>query len=60
MTCAPGRSPGPLRDPLDRMLIAEAIGRELAFVSNETFFDRYREIRSWRGRYRLEAEADIT
>ena len=42
-----GSLPGPHRDPFDRMLIAQALGRELVLVSNETFFDRYGVVRLW-------------
>ena len=42
-----GALPGPLRDPFDRMLIAQAISRELVLVSNETFFDSYGVMRLW-------------
>ena len=36
-----GALPGPLNDPFDRMLIAQALSRDLALVSNETIFERY-------------------
>ena len=42
-----GALPGPQRDPFDRMLIAQAISRELVLVSNETFFDSYGVMRLW-------------
>ena len=42
-----GGLPGPLRDPFDRMLIAQAISRELVLVSNETVFDSYGVKRLW-------------
>ena len=42
-----GSLPGPHRDPFDRMLTAQALGRALVLVSNETFFDRYGVVRLW-------------
>ena len=36
-----GQLPGPLRDPFDRMLIAQAVVHGLALVSIETVFDGY-------------------
>ena len=42
-----GELPGPLRDPFDRMLIAQALGHDLIVVSNETLFDRYGVRRLW-------------
>ena len=42
-----GRLPGPLRDPFDRMLIAQALAHDLAIVSNERPFDRYGVNRLW-------------
>jgi len=36
-----GALSGPLRDPFDRMLIAQALIHDLVLVSNETVFDRY-------------------
>lgn len=42
-----GRLPGPHRDPFDRMLIAQAQGRDLALVSNEALFDGYGVRRLW-------------
>ncbi len=42
-----GRLPGPHRDPFDRMLIAQALARDLAIVSNEEAFDRYGVRRLW-------------
>jgi PIN domain nuclease of toxin-antitoxin system len=42
-----GRMPGPLRDPFDRLLIAQAITGDLALVSNETAFDGYGVRRLW-------------
>ena len=38
---------GPLRDPFDRMLIAQALVHDLALVSNETVLDRYGVRRLW-------------
>lgn len=38
---------GPLRDPFDRMLIAQALVHDLVLVSNETVFDRYGARRLW-------------
>lgn len=42
-----GRLPGPHRDPLDRMLIAQALAHDLPVVSNESLFDRYGVRRIW-------------
>ncbi|MCE2464108.1 MAG: type II toxin-antitoxin system VapC family toxin [Dehalococcoidia bacterium] len=42
-----GALPGPLRDPFDRMLIAQAQSRNLVFISNEPLFDRYGVRRLW-------------
>jgi PIN domain nuclease of toxin-antitoxin system len=42
-----GRLPGPHRDPFDRMLIAQAQGRDLALVSDEVLFDGYGVRRVW-------------
>ena len=42
-----GALPGPLRDPLDRMIIAQALSRSLVVVSNEAPFDRYGVRRLW-------------
>ena len=42
-----GGLPGPVRDPFDRMLIAQGLIRDLALVSNETVFDRYGVRRLW-------------
>ena len=36
-----GSLPGPHRDPVDRMLIAQAATADLVLVSNEAVFDRY-------------------
>jgi PIN domain nuclease of toxin-antitoxin system len=42
-----GWLPGPLQDPFDRMLIAQAQAENLAIVSNEEIFDRYGVNRIW-------------
>jgi PIN domain nuclease of toxin-antitoxin system len=42
-----GALPGPLRDPFDRMLIAQAQLEGLTLVSNERVFDRYGINRVW-------------
>ena len=42
-----GALPGPLRDPFDRMLIAQALSRDLVLISNESLFDRYDVRRLW-------------
>ena len=42
-----GQLPGPHRDPFDRMLIAQAVVRGLAFVSIEAVFDGYGVNRLW-------------
>ncbi len=42
-----GALPGPLRDPFDRMLIAQALGQDLVLVSIETRFDSYGVRRLW-------------
>ena len=42
-----GALPGPLRDPFDRMLIAQALTHDLVVVSNEALFDRYGVRRLW-------------
>ena len=42
-----GELPGPLRDPFDRMLIAQALAHDLVVVSNEALFDRYGVRRLW-------------
>lgn len=44
---AAGALPGPLRDPFDRMLIAQALEDGLTLVSNETAFDGYGVRRLW-------------
>ena len=42
-----GGLPGTLSDPFDRMLIAQALSRNLVLISNETTFDRYGVRRMW-------------
>ena len=42
-----GALPGPLRDPFDRMLIAQAILEDLRLVSIEHAFDAYGVLRLW-------------
>jgi PIN domain nuclease of toxin-antitoxin system len=42
-----GRLPGPVRDPFDRLLIAQAFGGDLALVSSEEAFDAYGVRRLW-------------
>lgn len=42
-----GALPGHHRDPFDRMLIAQALVRNLMLVSNEPLFDRYGVRRLW-------------
>ena len=42
-----GRLPGPHRDPFDRMLIAQALSRDLVIVSIDTAFDPYGVNRHW-------------
>ena len=42
-----GRLPGAHRDPFDRMLIAQAMARDLTIVSVDTAFDRYGVNRLW-------------
>ena len=42
-----GRLPGPVRDPFDRMLIAQALTLDVAMVSIEERFDRYGVRRLW-------------
>ncbi len=44
-----GALPGPHRDPFDRMLAAQAMGRDLVIVSTEALFDRYGVQRLWEG-----------
>ncbi len=42
-----GSLPGPLRDPFDRMLIAQAQALDVALISNEKVFDGYGIRRLW-------------
>ena len=42
-----GALPGLHRDPFDRMLIAQALARNLVLISNESHFDRYGVRRLW-------------
>ena len=42
-----GRLPGPHRDPFDRMLIAQAIRRDLTILSIDEVFDQYGVNRLW-------------
>lgn len=42
-----GQLPGHHPDPFDRMLIAQALARNLVLISNETIFDRYGVRRLW-------------
>ena len=42
-----GRLPGPHRDPFDRMLIAQALARELVVISVDAVFDKYGVNRLW-------------
>ena len=42
-----GLLPGPLRDPFDRILIAQAQAEDLPLVSNERAFERYGVRRIW-------------
>ncbi|MYA20016.1 MAG: type II toxin-antitoxin system VapC family toxin [Chloroflexi bacterium] len=42
-----GALPGPLGDPFDRMLIAQALSRNLTVVSIDAVFDRYGVRRLW-------------
>ena len=42
-----GALPGHHRDPFDRMLIAQALVRDLVLISNEPLFDRYGVRRLW-------------
>lgn len=42
-----GMLPGPLKDPFDRMLIAQAETEKLFIVSNERVFDQYGVRRIW-------------
>ena len=42
-----GALSGPLNDPFDRMLIAQALSRDLVLISNESTFDWYAIRRLW-------------
>jgi len=42
-----GTLPGPLRDPFDRMLIAQAMHDDMVLVSNEESFSAYGVRRRW-------------
>jgi PIN domain nuclease of toxin-antitoxin system len=42
-----GSLPGPIRDPFDRMLIAQSLTEGLALVTNEVAFDAYGIGRIW-------------
>ena len=42
-----GSLPGPHRDPFDRLLIAQALSRNLVLISVEPLFDRYGVRRLW-------------
>jgi PIN domain nuclease of toxin-antitoxin system len=42
-----GALPGPLRDPFDRMPIAQAMIEDIALVSNEAAFSAYGVRRLW-------------
>ena len=42
-----GAMPGLHRDPFDRILIAQALARNLILISNESLFDRYGVRRLW-------------
>ena len=42
-----GALPGPLRDPFDRMLIAQALSQELAVISVDDALDHYGVRRLW-------------
>ncbi len=42
-----GSLPGPIRDPFDRMLIAQAMVEDMVLISNETPFGRYGVQRLW-------------
>ena len=42
-----GRLPGPHRDPFDRVLIAQALARNLTIVSVDQVFDGYGVHRLW-------------
>lgn len=42
-----GALPGHHRDPFDRILVAQALARNIVLVSNEALFDRYAVRRLW-------------
>ena len=42
-----GEMPGPHRDPFDRLLISQALARNLVLISIETLFDKYGVRRLW-------------
>jgi len=42
-----GALPGPHRDPFDRMLIAQALSRDLLLISTDAAFDYYHVRRIW-------------
>lgn len=42
-----GALPGPHRDPFDRILISQALSRNLVLISNDAAFDRYPIHRLW-------------
>ena len=42
-----GALPGPLRDPFDRILIAQALSRNIVLISTDQHFDRYGVRRLW-------------
>jgi PIN domain nuclease of toxin-antitoxin system len=42
-----GALPGPIKDPFDRMLVAQAMLDNLQFVSIEQVFDAYGVLRLW-------------
>ena len=42
-----GALPGPIRDPFDRMLIAQALVHNLVLISNESLFGHYGVRRLW-------------
>ena len=44
-----GRLPGPHRDPFDRMLIAQALAKDLTLVSVDKALDAYGVRRLWQG-----------
>jgi PIN domain nuclease of toxin-antitoxin system len=42
-----GSLPGPHRDPVDRMLAAQAQAENFVVVSNDPIFDRFGVVRAW-------------